>query len=73
MKEKITVTRWSCDSPGCPVIHDEETDELPDGFHGTVTEISDLGEYGGVEWYACRAAHTRGAAEGALAMSHELD
>jgi hypothetical protein len=71
VRDEIQVTRYQCDKPGCPVVHHEEGHELPNGFHGAVIEITDIGGSGSVDWYACRAAHIREAVEGALARAAE--
>lgn len=66
-KYEIKVTEFICDAPKCTtVIRISEDEEMPMGFHGQVTEIS---QWGGefTEWYACRSAHIRPAVISALA------
>lgn len=65
MREEIKVQVFTCDDQGCKARILVETDELPDGYHGTVSEISSFGG-NGADWFACRATHIRAAVEGAL-------
>jgi hypothetical protein len=68
--EEAKVKIYSCDDPGCHVRIICETDELPDGFHGEVTEVGSWGGRGGT-WFACRATHIRGAVEHSMTKTEE--
>ncbi len=66
MREESRAYIFTCDAPACDTKIIMETDELPDGFHGDVTEVSPAGGNGG-SWFACKATHIRAAVEEALA------
>jgi hypothetical protein len=70
MKEKREVQIYTCDAPKCRVEAIVPDEELPDGFHGNVTEIGSFGGNHAV-WFACRVSHIRAAVEGAL--NREID
>lgn len=53
--EKVNVTVYRCDAPGCRVVHYCET-ESPQGYHGNVVHVHEAGGNGG-QWYACTEAH----------------
>lgn len=70
MREERKVQVYTCDVPSCPVKVMMETDELPDGFHGSVSHISGLGG-NGAEWFACTERHIRGAVMASLNRQYE--
>jgi hypothetical protein len=65
MREEIKTFAYTCDDQKCQARILMETDELPDGYHGDVTEVNSSGGHG-ADWFACRATHIRAAIEGAL-------
>lgn len=59
--DKISVTRWICGKPSCETTYYQEPwAPLPNGYHGSVTQVDEATHTGG-DWYACKLAHVRDA------------
>jgi hypothetical protein len=58
---------WSCDAPRCLTERAEGPEgELPAGFYGKVSEVSEDSYPVDTDWYACQVTHIAPAVRGAL-------
>lgn len=51
MRQTAEMIKHTCD--GCSRTRVTDADDEPNGFHGAVRQVTDLGGTGTVEYYAC--------------------
>lgn len=63
-----SAVRYRCDAPACAVSRIiVPADSPPDGYHGSVQQVNDVGATGKVPWFACGRGHIE------AAIIHALD
>lgn len=71
MKLTVQMVEYRCNGCGKPKVVNEEIDGPPNGFHGTVAQITEYGGSGGVEFYACTSRCVNRAIQNAVQASYE--